>query len=35
MFNGVSHPGIGLWTSENEFRLIREFGYEDYKIRMS
>jgi carboxynorspermidine decarboxylase len=35
MFNGVSHPSIGIWTTGNEFRLIREFGYEDYKSRMS
>jgi len=35
MFNGVSHPSMGIWTKENEFRLIREFGYEDYKGRMS
>ena len=35
MFNGVSHPSIGIWTSDNEFKLIREFGYEDYKNRMS
>lgn len=35
MFNGVSHPAIGIWTNENEFKIIREFGYEDYKIRMS
>lgn len=35
MFNGVSHPSIGLWTQENEFLLYREFGYEDYKRRMS
>ena len=35
MFNGVSHPAIGIWTKENEFELIREFGYEDYKTRMS
>lgn len=35
MFNGVSHPSIGLWTLDNRFRLIREFGYEDYKARMS
>ena len=34
MFNGVSHPSIGLWTSNNQFKLIREFGYEDYKNRM-
>jgi len=35
MFNGVSHPSIGIWTQNNEFKLIREFGYEDYKNRMS
>ena len=35
MFNGVSHPGIGMWTTGNEFKMIREFGYEDYKNRMS
>lgn len=35
MFNGVSHPSIGIWTKENEFKLVREFGYEDYKNRMS
>lgn len=35
MFNGVSHPSIGIWTKENEFKLIRRFGYEDYKNRMS
>jgi len=34
-FNGVHHPSIGIWTSDNEFRLIREFGYEDYKSRLS
>ncbi|MDD2476031.1 MAG: carboxynorspermidine decarboxylase [Dysgonamonadaceae bacterium] len=35
MFNGVSHPSIGLWTNENEFKLYRNFEYEDYKNRMS
>jgi len=35
MFNGVSHPSIGMWTVDNEFKLIREFGYEDYRNRMS
>lgn len=35
MFNGVSHPSIGIWTTENEFKLMREFGYEDYKERLS
>jgi len=35
MFNGVSHPSIGIWTKDNDFKVIREFGYEDYKGRMS
>ena len=35
MFNGVSHTSIGIWTKDNEFKLIRKFGYEDYKNRMS
>ncbi len=35
MFNGVSHPSIGIWTTNNEFQLVREFGYEDYRNRMS
>jgi len=35
MFNGVTHPSIGIWTKENEFKLVREFGYEDYKDRLS
>ena len=34
-FNGVQHPAIGIWTSDNKFRLIREFGYSDYKNRLS
>ena len=35
MFNGVSHPSIGLWTLDNEFKLLRQYSYEDYKSRMS
>lgn len=35
MFNGVSHPAIGIWRADNKFQLIRQFGYEDYKNRMS
>ena len=34
-FNGVHHPSIGIWTKEGKFRLLREFGYEDYKNRLS
>jgi carboxynorspermidine decarboxylase len=34
-FNGVHHPSIGMWTTDRKFRLIREFGYDDYKNRLS
>ncbi|MDO9339994.1 MAG: carboxynorspermidine decarboxylase [Bacteroidales bacterium] len=34
-FNGVHHPSIGIWTMDGKFKLIREFGYEDYKNRLS
>jgi carboxynorspermidine decarboxylase len=35
MFNGVSHPNIGIWSRNNEFQLVRKFDYFDYKSRMS
>jgi carboxynorspermidine decarboxylase len=34
-FNGVHHPSIGMWTKEGKFRLIKEFGYDDYRNRLS
>jgi carboxynorspermidine decarboxylase len=34
-FNGVHHPSIGLWTLDGRFRLLKEFGYEDYRNRLS
>ncbi|HLN54523.1 MAG TPA: carboxynorspermidine decarboxylase [Bacteroidales bacterium] len=34
-FNGVHHPSIGIRTMEGKFRLLREFGYEDYRNRLS
>lgn len=34
MFNGVSHPSIGLWSQNDGFVLYRSYGYEDYKNRM-
>jgi carboxynorspermidine decarboxylase len=33
-FNGTPHPAIGTW-SDRGFTLIRKFGYEDYKNRLS
>ncbi len=35
-FNGLALPAITTWDSKNaEFRLIRQFGYEDFKSRLS
>ena len=34
MFNGVAHPAIGMIDDEGTFRLLREFGYADYRSRM-
>ena len=34
-FNGVQHPHIALWTKNNELVLLRSFGYEDYKGKLS
>jgi carboxynorspermidine decarboxylase len=35
MFNGVAHPAIGIWKTNGEFTLLREYGFDDYKNRMS
>ncbi len=35
MFNGVSHPSIGVWSETSGFRLIKEYSYQDYKNRLS
>ncbi len=34
MFNGIPHPSIALLTLDDELKMYREFGYEDYKNRM-
>ncbi|RMG82614.1 MAG: carboxynorspermidine decarboxylase [Bacteroidetes bacterium] len=34
MFNGVKHPSIALWTEDGQLKILRKFGYEDYKNRM-
>lgn len=34
MFNGVTHPSIGMATSNGKFELLRKFSYQDYKNRM-
>jgi carboxynorspermidine decarboxylase len=34
-FNGVKLPSIGIIKENGQFELIRSFGYEDYKNRLS
>ena len=34
MFNGISHPAIGLLRKDGTLELLRRFGYEDYRNRM-
>ncbi len=34
-FNGVQHPSIAIWTKQNELKIVRTFGYEDFKNRLS
>jgi len=33
-FNGVNHPSIGIWTTKNNFKLLRKFNYNDYKNKL-
>lgn len=35
MFNGISHPALALATGTGELKILRQFGYEDYKNRMA
>ena len=34
MFNGISHPAIGMLHTDGKLEILREYGYEDYKNRM-
>ncbi len=35
MFNGIPHPALALWSKDDRLVMYRQFGYEDYKNRMS
>lgn len=35
MFNGVHHPSIAIAHKDGTVEIVREFGYEDFKSRMS
>ncbi|WP_456390413.1 carboxynorspermidine decarboxylase [Hydrogenimonas sp.] len=34
-FNGVQHPSIAIWTKEERLEIVKKFGYEDFKNRLS
>ena len=34
MFNGITHPSIGIAHLDGSLEVLRTFGYEDYKNRM-
>jgi carboxynorspermidine decarboxylase len=34
-FNGVNLPSLAIWTSDDELRVVRRFGYPDYRDRLS
>jgi carboxynorspermidine decarboxylase len=34
-FNGVKHPNICIWHENGELEVVREFGYEDFRDRLS
>ena len=34
MFNGITHPALGMLHQDGKFEILREFGYVDYKNRM-
>lgn len=35
MFNGVNLPSIALFNEEEGIKIIKQFGYEDFKTRLS
>jgi len=35
-FNGIGLPAIAIWNSETDtLRIVKEFGYDDFKNRLS
>jgi carboxynorspermidine decarboxylase len=35
-FNGIQHPAICTWEPETgELKVVRKFGYEDFRSRLS
>ena len=34
MFNGITHPALGMLHEDGNLEILRHFGYEDYRNRM-
>lgn len=34
-FNGVTHPSIAIWRADGRLEVVKRFGYNDYKRRLS
>ena len=34
-FNGMTLPSIAIWSENDGLKIVRKFGYEDYKSRLS
>jgi carboxynorspermidine decarboxylase len=34
MFNGISHPAIGMLHVDGTLEILRQYNYEDYRNRM-
>jgi carboxynorspermidine decarboxylase len=34
-FNGINLPSIGMFDETDGFQMVRQFGYEDFKTRLS
>ncbi len=34
-FNGIKLPALAIWTKEDKLSIVKEFGYKDYKERLS
>lgn len=34
-FNGVPLPSIAIWTKDDQLKMVKTFGYEDYRDRLS
>jgi len=34
-FNGVKHPDIGIWHQGGSYELVKRFGYEEFKAKLS